>query len=202
MAANPIDALSQALARAYTLPVESPPLLFPRLSDRGFYAINAVLSAAALAFLAYILMVREGSGAGGLAFMPAVNASLNALSATCLTLAYLAIRKKRVDLHRALMGAAFVASSLFLVGYLVYHFVHGDTRYPAEAPLRSLYLFVLASHVLLSIGVVPLVLTSFFFALRGHTAKHRKVAKITLPLWLYVSVTGVVIFAMLRAAGA
>jgi putative membrane protein len=183
--------------------VESPPLLFPRLSDRAFYAINAVLSAAALAFLAYILTIREGSGAsGGLAFMPAVNASLNALSATCLTFAYVAIRNKRVDLHRALMGAAFVASSLFLVGYLVYHFVHGDTKYPADAPLRSLYLFVLASHVLLSIGVVPLVLTSFFFALRGHTAKHRKVAKVTLPLWLYVSVTGVVIFAMLRAAGA
>ncbi len=177
------------------------PTLLPRLSDRGFYAINAVLSAAALAFLGYILVLRKGEAAGSeLAFMPAVNAALNATSALCLVLAFVAIKKKRVDLHRALTTSAFVASSLFLVGYLVYHFVHGDTKYPGTGPMRTVYLAVLASHVLLSIGVVPLVLTSFFFALRSDFEKHRRVTKFTLPIWLYVSVTGVVIFAMLRGA--
>jgi putative membrane protein len=170
-----------------------------RLSDRTFYVLNALLSAAALAFLTYILVVRRGGGTGAdLSFMPGVNAALNATSATALVAGFVAIKKKRPDIHRALMVSAFVASSLFLIGYVIYHYVHGDTKYAGVGVMRAIYLSILASHVLLSIAVVPLVLTTIFFAARGSFDRHRKVAKVTFPVWLYVSVTGVVVYFMLH----
>lgn len=173
--------------------------LAQRLSDRSFYVLNGLLSAAALAFLAYILVIRRGGGMGAdLSFMPGVNAALNATSATALAAGYIAIKRRRPDVHRALMVSAFVASSLFLVGYVAYHYAHGDTKYAGVGLMRTIYLSILASHVLLSIAVVPLVLTSLFFAARAEHARHRKVARITLPIWLYVSVTGVVVYFMLH----
>lgn len=172
------------------------------LSDRSFFVLNGVLSIAALAFLAYILVVRRGDGGAGwdLGFMPAVNAAFNAASATCLTLGFIAIKKKRPDVHRAMMVLALALSSLFLAGYLAYHYVHGDTKYQGGGPMRVVYLSVLASHVLLSIAVVPLVLTTLYYAVRGRFDAHRKVARVTLPLWLYVSVTGVAVYFMLRGS--
>jgi putative membrane protein len=98
------------------------------------------------------------------------------------------------------MLSALASSGLFLAGYLVYHYVHGDTPYPAEAPLRGLYLAILLSHVVLSAIAFPMVLWTFSLALRGQLARHRRFAKWTYPLWLYVSVTGVVVFVMLRSA--
>ena len=181
------------------------PTIAPRPSrpDGLFFAVNAVVSAAALAFLTWLLVLRSPTPGGAeLSFMPAVNAAMNATSATCLIVAYRAIRARNVDRHRLFVTLAFVASALFLIGYVVYHYAHGDTRYPEGAPLRIPYLVLLASHVLLSLPVVPLVLTSFWFALRGDFAKHKRVTRFTLPIWLYVSVTGVLVFVMLRAAGA
>lgn len=173
----------------------------PRLSDRGFYILNAALSAAALAFLAYLLLVRQADGIGAdLSFMPAVNACFNAAAAVLLVLAVIAIKKKQVARHQALMISAFAASSLFLVGYLAYHYVHGDTKYPGTGGMRAVYLLVLASHVILSLPVVPMCLAAFYFAFRRRFATHKKITKILFPIWLYVSVTGVVVFLMLRGA--
>ena len=171
-------------------------------SDRRFYLFNALLSVSALSFLTYILVIRRGSGgsASQLQFLPAVNASLNATAAVLLCAGYVAIRNGARRLHKYLMVSAFGASSLFLVCYLTYHFAHGDTKYPPTAPFRTVYLLILGSHVLLSILIVPLSLTTLYFAWQGTFARHRKIARVTLPLWLYVSVTGVVIFFMLRAA--
>lgn len=172
-----------------------------RVSDRAFFVFNAVLSSTALAILAYLLLVRRGTaGELDLSFMPPVNAALNGLAALCLTAGWIAIRRKQQRVHKFLMVSAFAASSLFLVGYLAYHFVHGDTRYQGVGLARTLYLLLLASHVLLSMAVVPLALTSFFFALRGSFAQHRKVARVTFPIWLYVSVTGVLVFFVLRGS--
>lgn len=174
-----------------------------RLSDRTFFIANGVISAVALSVIGYLLLLRKGDPSGlDLRFMPAVNASLNATAASLLVAGYLAARRKAFRAHQWLMTSALGASSLFLVGYLAYHFVHGDSKYPPGAPLRGLYLFVLASHVLLSMAVVPLVLTSFYFAWRKQFSRHRAVTRFTLPIWLYVSVTGVLVFAMLRWAGA
>lgn len=172
-----------------------------RPSDRLFFMINAAVSAVALSVIGYLLLVRKGDGGGlDLSFMPAVNASLNATASCLLVAGFFAIKRGARKAHQYLMMSALGASALFLVGYLAYHFVHGDTKYPAGAPLRGAYLLLLASHVLLSIGVVPLVLTSFYYAWRKDFARHRRVTRVTLPLWLYVSVTGVLVFAMLRWA--
>lgn len=172
-----------------------------RVSDRAFFLFNAVLSAVALSGLGWLLLLHRGAnGELDVSFMPAVNAALNATSAACLTAGWLAIRAKRQRVHKFLMVSAFAASALFLVGYLAYHYVHGDTRYQGTGTLRTVYLLVLASHVLLSMAVLPLVLTTFFFAIKGTFARHRRIARITLPIWLYVSVTGVVVFFMLRGS--
>ena len=169
--------------------------------DRFFALGNALVSAAALGLIAWILLLRSPEGdTASLAFMPAVNATWNAISSACLVAGYLAIRGGKRELHRNLMASAVASSALFLVGYLVYHYVHGDTRYPGEGLGRTLYLGLLASHVLTSIVAFPMVLATLWFAARGRFATHRKLARITLPLWLYVSVTGVIVFLVLRLA--
>jgi len=181
---------------------DASPALLPGLSDRGFFAIAGAVSAAALALLGYLLVIRSGQDAGALSFMPAVNASLNATSATLIVLGYVSIKRKRRDAHKRFMTSAFITSALFLVGYVAYHSVHAETPFPRTSPLRAFYLPMLASHVILSAVALPLTLVSFFFAFRGSFAKHKQVVKFTLPIWLYVSVTGVAIYVMLRAAGA
>jgi putative membrane protein len=172
-------------------------LVTPR-SDRTFFAFNAVLSSVAVAFIAFILLRGGGAKGPDLSFMPAVNATFNALSAACLIAGYVAIRQKKIAVHRLLMVSAFACSSLFLVGYLSYHFVHGDTKFGGVGPVRLVYFTLLISHILLSLSVVPLCLTSFYFAFTRAFARHRRLNRIFLPIWLYVSVTGVIIFFMLR----
>jgi putative membrane protein len=169
-------------------------------SDRGFWIFNAVLSAAALSFLAYILMIRTATGASvNLRFMPAVNATFNALAACLLTAGWLAIRRGARVVHKYLMVSAFASSSLFLVGYLVYHWAHGDTKFGGHGAIKAIYLLILATHVLLSMAIVPMCLGSFYFAWQKRFPTHRKIGRVLLPIWLYVSVTGVVIFFLLRA---
>ncbi len=171
------------------------------MSDRVFYAANGTVSFAAVGFLTWLLLLHSGSSQDGLdlSFMPAVNACLNATAAVLLVLGYRAIRKGQRNLHRTLMISAFLASTVFLVGYVLYHSVHGDTPYQGTGALRVVYFTVLISHILLSITVVPLALTTFYFAFRKRYSTHRKVARVTLPIWLYVSVTGVLIYFMLDA---
>lgn len=168
--------------------------------DGWFYAVTAVLSAAALGFIGYVLLFRGHSAHTGseLDFLPVVNAGLNTLSATLLCAGYAAIRRGSVRVHRLCMGSALVSSALFLCCYLIYHYTHGDTKY-AGTHLRALYFVVLISHIVLSAAVPPLALTTVYLALRGSFVRHKRLARITLPLWLYVSVTGVIIYLMLRA---
>ncbi|MCP3135733.1 DUF420 domain-containing protein [Pyxidicoccus xibeiensis] len=171
-----------------------------RVSDRAFYVFTAVVSAAALSFLAWILMVRRGGPVDGvdLRFLPAVNAGLNATAAALLIAGWVAVKRGARKAHQYLMVAAFAASALFLVCYLAYHYVHGNTRYVGD--WRGLYLSILASHVLLSMSVVPLALVAFYFAWKQEFTRHRKVTRWLAPIWVYVSVTGVVIFFMLRGS--
>jgi len=167
-------------------------------TDRQFFLWNAAVSTVAVAFIAYILR-RDASptGAVDLSFVPALNALFNALAAVCLVVGYVAIRRKAVQVHRFCMVTAFALSAVFLVGYLAYHYVHGDTKYAGTGAGRTIYLLVLASHVLLSITVVPGALTSFYFAFTRQFDRHRRLNRIFLPVWLYVSVTGVVVYWML-----
>jgi putative membrane protein len=170
--------------------------------DRRFMLFNAVVSTLALAFLAWLLLLRNGvSGGADLSFMPAVNACFNALSACLLVSGVIAIKNGKIAIHKRLMVSAFASSSLFLIGYVVYHYVHGDTKYQGTGAMRALYFAVLISHVLLSMAVVPMALASFYYAFRERFITHARVARILFPIWLYVSVTGVVIFFMLRGSG-
>lgn len=170
----------------------------PTTSDRGFFVLNAIVSTGALAFLAWLLLGGSGARLEGvdLAFMPAVNAVLNASAAVLLCGGWLAIRRGKRSVHQWLMTSAFFASTLFLVGYISYHYAHGDTRY--EGAYRTPYLVMLASHVLLSIPVVPLALSAFYFAWKKRFETHKKVTRWLAPMWLYVSVTGVLVYLMLH----
>ena len=169
-------------------------------ADRTFFIFNAIVSTTAIAFIAFILFRDSGAATGtDLSFMPAVNAACNALSALCLMIGYIAIRRRAVHVHRLFMVSAFALSAIFLVGYLTYHFVHGDTRYAGVGAMRVVYFVILITHIVLSITVVPLALTSFYFAFTHAWTRHRRLNRVFLPIWLYVSVTGVIIFFMLRS---
>jgi putative membrane protein len=173
----------------------------PESSTRPAIAAILVLSAAATVFLFWLIYVHPAAAASSkYAFLPALNALLNGLSATALLIGYTFIRARRIRAHRAAMMTAFGFSTLFLVSYIAHHALHGDVRYPVHAALRSVYLPLLASHIVLAIVALPLVLVTFFFSLTGRIPQHRKIARWTFPLWLYVSITGVITYAMLRLA--
>ncbi len=129
--------------------------------------------------------------------LPALNALLNGSAAVVLVLGYRAIRAGRPDLHRRFMVGALSLSVLFLVSYLSYHYLHGSTRFTHRGPARTIYFAILISHTFLATIIVPMVAVTVSFALRGRFEKHRRWARVTLPIWLYVSVTGVIIYLML-----
>ncbi len=167
-------------------------------------AILAILAISAVAclFLFWLIYVHPAADAASarFTFLPALNALLNGLSATALLIGFTFIRARKIAAHRAAMFTAFAFSTLFLVSYILHHALHGDVRYPAGADFRTLYLALLASHILLAIVALPLILITFFLSLTGRIPTHRKVARWTFPLWLYVSVTGVITYVMLRLA--
>ena len=170
-------------------------------SDRRFAVFNAVVSVVGVSFIAFILLRSDAApGSLDLSFLPAVNATLNAMAALCLAAGWVAIRRRSMHVHRLLMVSAFVLSAVFLVGYLTYHYVHGDTKYTGTGYMRPLYFSVLISHIVLSITVLPLALTSFYLAFTKSFARHRRLNRLFLPIWLYVSVTGVLIYFLLRGA--
>jgi len=169
-------------------------------NDRPFMVANALVSSAALALLAWLLLFKRSvAGHADLSFMPAINACLNASAAVLLVLGYRAIKSGDRQRHKRLMVSAFCASSLFLIGYVTYHYVHGDTKFGGTGPIKLAYFAILISHVLLSMAIVPMALAAFYYALQARFQTHAKLARILFPIWLYVSVTGVVIFFFLRS---
>jgi len=129
--------------------------------------------------------------------LPALNASLNAITTVLLLTGYAMIRHRRVSLHRACMIAAVATSMLFLASYLYYHAHVGSKRFPGQGWIRPVYFAILFSHTVLAAAVVPLALTTLVRGLREQYVRHRRLARWTLPIWLYVSVTGVVIYLLL-----
>jgi putative membrane protein len=133
--------------------------------------------------------------------LPTVDAALNATSAALLTLGYVFIRRGNVRAHKTCMLSAVGTSALFLACYLTYHYFHGTTRFTGHGAVRPVYFTILISHTVLAAAIVPLVVTTLYRALRGRFALHRRIARWTLPAWLYVSVTGVVVYWMLYHLG-
>ncbi len=130
-------------------------------------------------------------------FLPPIYATLNALTAVFLIAAVIAIKNKKIELHKKLNTSAIAFSVIFLVLYVVYHSTSESTPYGGEGTIRSVYFFILISHILLSIVVIPFVLFTYVKALSGKFEQHRKLARITFPLWLYVAVTGVIVYLMI-----
>lgn len=130
-----------------------------------------------------------------------LNATFNGLSTVFLLLGFNEIRKKNFDRHMNYMISAFITSTLFLVSYVIYYTFAGDSKFMTEGIIKYIYFFILITHIVLSVFVVPLILTTFYFSLSGQFVKHRKIAKWTFPIWLYVSITGVLIFLFLKIFG-
>jgi len=135
-----------------------------------------------------------------LSYLPPLNATLNGLSAVLLLAGLALIRSGRREAHRACMISALGVSTLFLAGYLTYHFQAGTTNYRGTGWIRSVYFTILITHTVLAATVPPLAITTLVRALQERFDRHRRIARITFPIWLYVSVTGVVIYFMLRGS--
>jgi putative membrane protein len=129
--------------------------------------------------------------------LPAVNATLNGIATLFLVAGWISIRRNAVDRHRACMIAALACSALFLTSYLVYHYHAGSRPFTGTGAIRTFYFTILITHVILAMAIVPMVLLTVVHAWRERFARHRAIARWTLPLWLYVSVTGVVVYLML-----
>lgn len=163
-------------------------------------AVILALSILVFIFLIWFIYLKEPAEASGnwVYFLPYLNCTLNFITSIFLVTGYRAIKRGQKELHKKLMYSSLVSSALFLVSYLLYHHFHGDTKFMAEGPIRYFYFFILISHILLSMVQVPLILTTFFLAYRENFILHKKWARWTFPIWLYVSITGVLIFFLLK----
>lgn len=129
--------------------------------------------------------------------LPHIIGAVNTLTAICLLVAFIAVKKKRIDAHKRFNSLAFILGAIFLVLYVLYHASAESTPFGGEGIVRPIYYVLLISHIVLSIGVVPLVLLAFYYALNGMIDKHKKIVKYTFPIWFYVSVTGVTVYLMI-----
>jgi len=136
-------------------------------------------------------------GVERLGFLPPIYASINALTAFLLVVAFIMIKQGKIKIHEALMKTCIVLSVLFLLMYVAYHMTSDSTSYGGEGTMRYVYFFILISHILLSIIIIPFVLITYVRAISGNFPQHKKIARITFPLWLYVAVTGVIVYLMI-----
>jgi putative membrane protein len=166
-------------------------------SDRLALGVIGVVSAVVVIAVAVLLLGGRAHEGADVAALPALNAVLNGLSAALLTAGYVFIRRRRVAAHLACMVSAFGVSTLFLISYVVYHYHAGSRPFTGPASVRPLYLLLLLTHVVLAAVILPLALTTIYRALSAQFVRHVAIARWTLPLWLYVSITGVIIYWML-----
>ena len=134
---------------------------------------------------------------GPFTFLPAIYATINAITALVLVLAFIAIRNKNIVRHKRLMTTAIVLSVLFLILYVVYHMTSDSTSYEGDGAIKYIYFFILITHIILSIVVIPFVLITYVRAITNNIERHKKIAKITFPMWLYVAISGVIVYILI-----
>jgi putative membrane protein len=172
-----------------------------RISDSAAFSLIAALSLGVLAFLGWLLYIHVPEGAAvpaWVASLPGLNAVFNSSSGCCLLIGLGCILSGRRDWHQRFMLSALTFTTFFLVSYVTYHHFHGDTKFLGQGWIRPLYFFILITHILASGITLPLALTLLFFAFTARFEKHKKIARITYPIWLYVCVTGVAIYFFLK----
>lgn len=162
-----------------------------------FIVVVSILIPVVVAILFGVKLKEFGYNVEPLSFLPPIYATINGVTAVVLVAAVLSIKDGRVALHKKLMTMAISLSVVFLVMYVAYHMTSESTKFGGEGIIRPIYYFILISHILLSVAVIPLVLISYVRALSERFDAHKKIAKITFPIWLYVAVTGVVVYLMI-----
>ncbi|MFI0428580.1 DUF420 domain-containing protein [Mariniflexile sp. HMF6888] len=166
------------------------------LDDKKYNKLIVVLSIVIPIAVAILFGVRIPN-VEPLSFLPPIYATINGLTAVILVIAFFAIKNKNVVLHENLMTTAIWCSALFLVMYVAYHMTSDSTEFGGEGTIKYVYYFILLTHILLSIVIIPFVLITYVRAITNNIEKHKKIAKITFPLWLYVAVTGVIVYIMI-----
>ena len=165
--------------------------------DIGKYKIWVWILSVAIPVVVAILFLIKIPNVDSLTFLPPIYATINAITAIVLTLAYLAIKNKNILIHERLMKIAIGLSVIFLIMYVAYHMTSDPTPYGGSGILRTTYYFILISHILLSIGIIPLVLVTYVRAISNLFIEHKKIARYTFPIWMYIAVTGVIIYLMI-----
>ncbi|MDB5263321.1 MAG: hypothetical protein JWQ14_2604 [Adhaeribacter sp.] len=168
-------------------------------NDTKYLILIAVLSIAVPLLVALLLFVPQTGKLGDVdvTFLPKLHALLNSLTAIALVVGFRFIKKGNIRFHRFSMVTAFVLSSFFLISYVTYHYQAAPTSYGGEGVLRTIYYFVLISHIILAALIVPFVLLSVYFAVSNQIKRHRRISRWTFPMWLYVAVTGVLVYFMI-----
>lgn len=166
------------------------------LSEKSYNRIIWTLSVLIPIVVAVLFTVKI-PGVDRMGFLPPIYASINALTALILLAALFAVKNKKFKLHENLMKSAISLSVLFLVMYVIYHMTSESTPYGGEGSIRYVYYFILVSHILLSIIIIPLVLFTYLKAITKKFDQHKKLARITFPIWLYVAITGVIVYIMI-----
>lgn len=164
---------------------------------RKFITVVSIIIPAAVALLFGVNLRKLGFNVEPLRFLPPIYATINGLTAILLVASVVAIKKGNRKLHEQLNTTAIICSALFLVMYVAYHMTSDSTSYGGVGFIRYVYFFILITHILLSIVIIPFVLITFMRARLGKFVEHKKIAKITFPLWLYVAVTGVIVYIMI-----
>lgn len=160
-------------------------------------AVLAIVIPLVVAILSRLKLQDFGIEVEPLSFLPPIYASINGLTALVLIIAVIAIKNKNRKLHERLMKFAITLSVAFLVMYVAYHMTSDSTKFGGEGAIKYVYYFILLSHILLSIVIIPFVLITYVRAITNNIERHKKIAKITFPLWLYVAITGVVVYFMI-----
>ena len=182
-------------------------------NDKTYLPIIWVLSVAIPVVVALLLFMPKSGSLGDLnvSFLPQLNAILNTATAVMLIAGFIAIKNQKQELHKTFMMSAFALSSVFLICYVAYHFLEPSTKFgdidangvvdatelAAVGAMRMVYLIILLTHILLATAVVPLVLFSIYFAMSGQLPRHKKIVKWTYPIWLYVAITGPIVYLMI-----
>lgn len=173
--------------------------MITKTSDTKYFILIAVLSVAIPLVVTFLLFVPQTGKLGDVdvTFLPKLHALLNSLTALALVLGFNFIRKGNIRLHRFAMVTAIVLSAFFLISYVTYHYQAPPTRFGGEGAIRGIYYFILLTHIVLAAVIVPLVLLSVYFAISNQIPRHRRLARWTFPIWLYVAITGVVVYFMI-----
>lgn len=168
-------------------------------NDRSYLILIAILSVAVPLLVAFLLFMPQTGKLGNVdvTFLPKLHALLNSLTAISLLTGYYFVKNKNIRGHQFAMVTAFTLSAFFLISYVTYHYQAAPTKFGGEGTLKTIYYVILITHIVLAAVIVPLVLLSVYFAVSDQINRHRKIARWTFPIWLYVAVTGVVVYFMI-----